>query len=502
MNHVFGLGGSETTAEKPAARIYPAVTGSSTSPPAYSSLLYARGFYLTKYQAPDLEAHWSSSGFGNYTLAWDNRNPVGIVEHDGYGVAIVGRCYDLSSGVGDPVEVLRSVLRSAQSGTASLDRTLYELAGRYIIIVRTPDELILESDATGMKGAYYATAGGIVASHAELAARLTGDTAPSQFGSHGWLGRNGASTFPGNYTEYRAIRLLTPSLQLSVDIGATRRVYPIGRPPSLTVGEAAENILGDMRMQVDWLTAENQPLVSLTAGMDSRVTLAATRERKQDCLYFSYATAAGGSVKSTNADRTFAASLAGREGLRFRGVQAPPDIDPELLDIMRRNSVRPHARAVAAAYREQLPLDAVHIRSNIYEIGRSYYHHGTPRDSRMMTAERMSQLLIGKREVPQRILEAFQEWIELASFGEQADGYDLYDLYYWEIRMGSWMQAVMLESDIAHDTYTLVNSRRILTSFLGVSKPDRAAGSVSRAIIKSAWPQLFSYPVNGVVYED
>lgn len=463
-----------------------------------ASLLYARGYYLTDGERPDLGSHWRTAEIGPLTLGWDSRNPVCVTSGSGHQIAVVGRCYDLALSTGDAQTIGRNLLQALIEGTSAFSRAAYNLAGRFVLVARTPMGIFLETDATGMKAGYYALSGGIVASHSRLAASLVGSTDASPFGGADWFGRTKAFTYPGSYTEYAAIRLLTPSTRLSVQSGKIQRVYPLSEPVALQSREAAAHILHLMRKQLVWLTSIGQPQISLTAGLDSRVTLAASGPYREACLYFSYATARGSSVQSTREDLEFASRLAVDKGLRHQQVEAPEQIPSEIESVMSTNSKRVHARSVAYAYRTQLPADAIHIRSNIYEVGRAYFQHGSRRELPQLTTERMAQLLVKKGgQLDDEIVAAFGDWVETTAFDHIPNGYDPHDLYYWEIRMGSWMQAVLLESDIAHDTYILVNSRRILDLFLGVSQADRVSGVMMYHIIHEAWPELLDLPVNG-----
>lgn len=77
------------------------------------------------------------------------------------------------------------------------------------------------------------------------------------------------------------------------------------------------------------------------------------------------------------------------------------------------------------------------------------------------------------------------------------EGYEPLDLFYWEHRMVSWFNKVLLESDVAHDTHILVNSRVILRIMLSVPEPDRRSGRVLDHLVALAWPEAFALPVNG-----
>ncbi|GEM_PF-3969527 len=266
---------------------------------SYASLLYSRGYYLTAGTAPKIGKHWRSSTIGGHTLAWDSRNRVSITAAGGYQVAVLGRCIDLSASTGEAEPIGLRILSAFLESDKELGAALIDLSGRYVVILSAPYGLYLETDATGMKAAYYASSGGVVASHASLAASLAGTEAPSRFGDTGWFGRSGAFSYPGQCTEYAEINSLTPNTRLSVRDGGIRRVHPMAPGEQLAAADAARSILPLMQQQMAWLSAEGMPLVSLTAGLDSRVTLAACRPYRDRCAFFSYTTSRGSSVEST-----------------------------------------------------------------------------------------------------------------------------------------------------------------------------------------------------------
>lgn len=467
----------------------------------YRHLKFVRGYYLTDKDLPDLGRHWRTVTLGDRTLSWDGRVAGAVVQKGGFKVALIGRAYHLGIANSSLMDIASHLSTARTMGKAAYIRALYDLAGRYVVFDQSEEGTFLQTDAAGMRTAYYANGGGTVSSHAALTAKLLGDERESVFGSRTWFGETKAGTHPGARTEFEQVRMLTPNMEVDVASGKIGRVGPYPQGVVRTAEEAAAEIVPLLQRQLLDLVEQGQsPLVSLTAGLDSRTTLALTYPVRHKLTYFSYVTHRPGRESASEPDMEFARDLCEDHGLRHEVVTVDTVLGKGALsDVMRDNSRRVHAPSIAAAYRDQLPFDSVHIRSNVYEIGRSFFRKSNsgkvlPTLTVAQLAKRIARNM--EHESYQESVEAFQEWVDSTGFSEVA-GYDPYDLYYWELRMGRWLPAAMIESDIAHDTYTVVNCRRILELFLSVSLEDRLEAKVFDAIIGMTWPELFVYPVNG-----
>lgn len=465
----------------------------------YIHLRYVRGYFLTDRVAPGLGDHWATTRFGNYTLGWDQRTPSANATIGDRTVVLIGRAFHLVLNTADLEQIVGQIARSRQLGREAYDRELYELSGRYIVIDHGPDGTYLQTDAVGMRSAYYAKTGGTVTSHAGLTAQIIGDDSPSAFGAKDWFRAAKAPSHPGRATEYTGVQVVTPNTELDVATNDLRRVGPTPRGADRPVHEVAAELVPLLQAQIGALVEQGRPLVSLTAGLDSRTTLALSYPFRKDMIYFSHVTYRGDQTSPSEPDMLLARQICEDYGLDYRVVTITGMLTGGPLNaVIRGNSRRIHAPSIAAEYRDQLPPDSVHLRSNIYEIGRSFFRNAATKELPELTAEEFAKRIIRVRahESFQAGVEAFDDWLVAAKFSD-VEGYDPYDLYYWELRMSRWLPAHITESDIAHDTYTVVNSRRILELFLSVSLEDRLSAKLFDVIIGMTWPELFKYPVNG-----
>jgi hypothetical protein len=93
------------------------------------------------------------------------------------------------------------------------------------------------------------------------------------------------------------------------------------------------------------------------------------------------------------------------------------------------------------------------------------------------------------------VVEAFRQYLDLVRF-DQRSGYDAFDLFYWEHRMGTWHSQVVLESDPAFESHSLLNARAVLQPLMAVPVADRMAGTVFQRIIRQRLPELDDIPIN------
>ncbi|WP_147375361.1 asparagine synthetase B family protein [Jiangella rhizosphaerae] len=463
-------------------------------------LLYARGFLLTSSPVTAPVDHWRRARLGAWYLAYDPRNALTVAStDDGVWVALIGLALDLNGLSADRSAVVRSLLTARRRGRLAYLAAIDDLVGRFVVIDGDGTATRLQTDATAMRSVFYASASlpRVVAGHAQLVAEVAGADR-SGFAAGGWLTDHGAYCLPGRATPYAGVAQLTPNTELELESREVHRVYPRTAPEPASVDETVDELRELLQGQVRELAARTPLMTSLTAGMDSRTTLAVTRPVHESVRYFTYSLRYGAHVDNAGhaLDLTTARTLAGGLRLDHQVVIVGGTVEDEgLRRVMARNSQRIHNRGLAAAYLTDLPADRLHLRSNLFEIGRAYYR-AQRRERPELTPETMAAILCKKNATDPDVVAEFAAFV--ADTGHtRFDGYDPYDLFYWEHRSGVWLSTVYLESDLAHDTYTVLNSRRIYGLLLGVPLESRIRGDVYLGLLRSMWPELLDWPVNG-----
>lgn len=459
---------------------------------SYDHLVYSRGFLISDSNPVGLPAHWSSESLGRWTFHYDPATPMSVMG----GTLLFGHAVDLGAAISD-----LSTIAAAVDGKplSDLQEYLDQLSGRYLVVKSDGERLKIQQDATGMRAVYYTEAmyPFVAGSHQGLVAMQV--NAPQGYFGGSFLRDNNVQTHPGRKTQNVGVVRQLPNTELDSISRRTERIFPRVSVEPCTAAEATDVIIETANIQ---LGAIEQPLMSsLSAGLDSRVTLALLKNAIKDTKFFTYVIADKPLNTGNQHDLSGATDLATRFGLDHETLFVSTNMDDAFESMMHKNAPFSHSRSIAKAYLDYLPHDALHIRSNVFEIGRCYYRNIGMIPNKL-SAHSMRYITANGKSLDLPTYDAFEEYRIMTNLDAAVDlGYDELDVFYWEYRMGSWMTSVYHESDVAHDTHTLINSRLVLKKLLGVPLEDRLTGAAFRGTIAKSWPELLEVPVNGVLLE-
>jgi 2-polyprenyl-3-methyl-5-hydroxy-6-metoxy-1,4-benzoquinol methylase/transcription initiation factor TFIIIB Brf1 subunit/transcription initiation factor TFIIB len=410
---------------------------------------------------------------------------------------------DPQENVVEAADVVRVLASNLEISRDSFNRIVDRIVGRFVLFSRDSTESTIQTDAAGLSAIYY-TEGGIVGSHAHLVADASGLDDMSPFADSAWETGNSVSYLPGLATIFSGVRQLTPNTELLIPAMQVRRVYPRRPPTQMSVADAVDQLHPLLTSEVAMLPSRSDSLlVSVTAGIDSRTTLATLHPIADRIRLFTYTPTYGrfADLPIVQTDRVIAQQIAHRLGFElFEAVIEADSVDSEIRHLLELNVHHEHIWPLAQWYLENLAPGTLHIRSNLSEIGRAFYRKGKAR-TLPLDPEMMVRTYRGRSPSVRIAREAFEEFAEVTGF-EAFEGFDPYDLFYWEQRMGRWHANLVAESDLSHDTWILLNSRQMLEILLSVPLEDRLAASVFRSLIRRSWPQLMRWPINAVAPDD
>lgn len=377
----------------------------------------------------------------------------------------------------------------------SEDSFLEELShtnGRYVLIYRRRDgQHYILTDAAGIRGTlFHRGRGRTICSHLALLAvgpakHETPDNRPFKFG------------FPGRMTPLSNVYLLTPNTKLHFESFRPERYWPTKEIISKPLEYVADFIGERLFNSYQWLRTNFDPFITITAGIDSRVTLAIAQKNGRYATYYRSDEQDTDKIdlettisiaRSFNLDHTI---------LTRENWESAPEEYKNLINI---NTFRKHLPGVAFAYRNVMvrdPQKSVHIRSNLSEIGRRFYQW---RNVEIRTPDDLVRVWTNnpKLHTPENI-SAFREYAEATGF--MSAPVELTSLFYWEHRMGSWHSQVALESDIACESLSLYNCRALLASMWSVPEEDQKKSKVLKHIVATRWPELVNFPLNGKPFD-
>jgi hypothetical protein len=436
-------------------------------------------------------------------LAYHRRSEHASATRRAAEVHVVGDAYSTESPRRSASTIARRLAAALARSDAEFHAALDELHGRFVLIYRRSGDADyrLTSDATGMRAILYAPGARVAASHPGLAAFATGAQrlAPQPFTGYGLFGRS--SGFEG-------IVMAVPNHEVDLATGVLARYWPREPIPELTPAQSAQRILPIMKSSLDGVARRHGTLVtSLTAGLDSRVTLAIALATKRvpAMTFFTYRRGIDHWIEST--DLATAPQLASQFHLRhvILDVDGHPDPTQRWHEVVGLNTTTPDLPQISHMYTLAFgDSGAVHLRSNVSEVGRLFYKHKRYPIHAPKTGEDLATIHFHSRpsdvlppeEGRAEAIAAFEEFFEATDFETGMRFVDGRDLFYWEHRMGAWHSQVVAESDPAFDSVSLFNSRVVLTAMLGPTPRQRSASAHLYELLYDVDPHLLDIPVN------
>lgn len=427
--------------------------------------------------APELELAMSESRFGRLLLL-------------GGGVAP-----EISSQSWDEIAVWLSEAVSVDE----LQRRIDAVSGRFAVFRFQDSSILVQNDVQGLRGVFHTdtTLPPVVGSHANLVGEVV--SAPkNSFARKDFHKHTNLRTPPGRHTTRHGVLALLPNTELSMPSRQVTRIYPRAQRIEIPTSEILPQVEAELEAVLGLLARSEHPvLVSLSAGLDSRLTLALCRPHIQRLRFFTYDIEAVQNAANQH-DTQDAMKLVQRFNLPHVLIRVQGGASAMIRKVLAVNRHRAHAPGLAEQYRELFSPDAVHLRSNGNGTLTSWYRRSGWPDVPVTAAYRM-QLSAQKMRPDLGVLDAFTEsWLASQAWKIEELGHSGLDFAYGEDRMGVWHQNIVQESDIAFETRVPFGSRKIVDLMLSTPLQDRRTGQLFVDLIRRRWPDLLDIPVNGV----
>lgn len=373
---------------------------------------------------------------------------------------------------------------------AMVEHAIYALAGSFLFVLDDGAHRRLYLDACGSLSAVYdpatrraaATSLQLVAP-AEEASRFRADLYEAlSIARDGW--------FPAGLTAHDGIRRLMPNHYLDLDDFETRRHWPRAPIARAAAPRAAcGTILSEMRRTMSAAAAEGPAYVSLTAGNETRMLVAAARGLRAD---FTYVTVRAEGVEL---DRVRAEELAARFGLAHRLIPLRESDAAGARDWHARTGYTfggPHMRTHPTTH--ALRDREFFLGGLGGEIGRGFFWRKTDDDDTPLDAEGLWARM-GLPPQPE-VLPHVARWQE--GVRDLPTLLQL-DLAYLELRMGCWGFAPCYASVTPLRLHPLI-SRASFEAMLslppGWRRMQDRSNRMIREVIAQGWPELLELPIS------
>jgi hypothetical protein len=415
-------------------------------------------------------------------------------------LTLIGHVLDPLAPEASNEDIVRALLHRFTSRAALIEAT-DRFGGRWLLVATSAEESFLFHDALGLRQAFYTdpvvTGAMWVMSQAGIASEmlsLTPDEQALDYLDTQTFRRTFESRFPAAASTFKGLKHLLPNHWLDLSTARSHRFWPSAPLEALTPETAIDRICTLMSGQIRAAAARFDLVLSLTAGIDSRLMLATAREvADRVCIM----TLRQGRMPDNFPDIEIPARLLKRLELSHNVVHATSTMTPEFSLQFKRNVylAHDHYGYDAEAILKHFGRTKAVLTGSGAEVGRCAFRRKLPHaDHVRFTPELLAWLEY--RSTHPFLVEHFREWLADVS---QQNHVKLLDLLEWEQDYGNWLAMTQLEFDIAwREIFTPYNCRQVLATLLGVDERYRKAPDylLFQRAIQKAWPELLSEPIN------
>ena len=415
-------------------------------------------------------------------------------------LTLMGSILDPTDHGATDAEILNRLLDQFSDFNALIEAT-YSLGGRWIIIAVHNEQSILFHDALGLRPAFYTdidrvdglwamSQPGIVAD--QFGFKISTDA--REYIDSDKFQSNPEYRWPCAGTPFREIKQLLPNHYLDLVSGDSHRYWPCRPLDMIPVNEALETLSSLLPGLVTAAAKRFDVALGITAGLDSRLVLAAC---KDFCGDISSISVQQNTMKNDHQDITVPARLLGKFGLEHKVITPKPRMTPEFSRIFRRNVFMAHdhygpdAEAILTYNSHQNTA----LTGSGAEVGKCCYSEGF-RNSNLkdITAETLLRSVnMGNHDFP---IKHFNDWLN--NLGNIYN-VNVADLFQWEHAHGNWLAMTQLEFNLAwREIITPFNCRDVLITMLSVPEQYRQPPhyELFTELIKKLWPELLCEPIN------
>ena len=485
-----------------------------------NDMLFARGFALYPRHADvsalvwnDLET-WPTKEINGYILRHHPQASVFSSVHQTGAVVLVGNAVNPFTGEleQDIVNhILANEVGMLEDGRLRTELIDYvdQLTGRFRLMFIEGDTVCALCDATALSSLYFFQQDDSIylSSHSQLLAEMVGserDSEVQEIIDSGFYSV-GRKHLPGYKSPFKGIELLGANVYISSLLKKRVRIFP--REPldkdSRTFTEVVLESADILKKTAELYVASRPVRVSLSLGQDSRISLSAFHDWRQQIEAYSYC---GNQVETVEANKVHEfAKLIGVKHHVIDTENVPLEEANELAGVLDRTSayLRKHKTTEfkkLVALLRWFPQDALEVKGEASEVGRATYTKRSGiKNFPELDARAMSNLYkkaFYPRHLLKRVDGYFEEFKRKGEFGFSSLGYDDYDLFFWEHRTACCASLGMQDHDIYHDATAIMNNRILMNNFLTPSFEDRLQDKMHLAVCEKLWPGVLATPTS------
>lgn len=467
----------------------------------YHNLLFRRQFLLTPNRCNSL-SHWQHQSLGQLHLYAhpDIELSVFGTAHGTVNMALIGYMIHPDSPKRSNIQILNDIATSTNT-IEGISEYLRSLAGRFVLILSTPEDTFAFHDPCGLRTLYYTEYEGRVhfGSQPLIFEHIMPVEAGNRFLSYGeseYKKNHLEHWIPSGCSLYERIHHLVPNHYLRFSTRTQTRYWPNRNIQRRLLDDAVHEASLLLEKLIQAGNARYKLAFPLTAGWDTRTLLSACRSIAPNVFFY---TLQYRRLQLESSDIRIPRKILQSLGYHHHVLDCRKSPDAEFADIYERNTPMAHLDdwgRIAYGMMEIYPSDRLCLKGNCSEICRCFYYK-SGKHPPIVSSDQIIQLEKGWELLP-FVRDRLSDWYKDGYPVAVDSGVDILDLFYWEHRMGSWQAQSQQEWDIVQETFSPFNHRGLLEIMLGVPPQYRCAPDYAlyRKMQEALWPEVLVQPIN------
>ncbi|WP_411843709.1 hypothetical protein [Salinicoccus sp. HZC-1] len=430
-----------------------------------------------------------SINMNDWTLFYSEDLDVTVHEKGANSIVVLGYMLDIRDG-----DLTTEKIAKKLGQTNNIDNELNYINGRYVVILNKNNGLYVYTDASALMPINYSQTDKVISSHDILIKEI--------------LEHNGKTINPVqeellgsfDFTRYQEIFKFNPSLKLNLKDNTFERYYPITEIKRKSIEDILKELdlyFGEM---IKWLKKwDNDIILTLTGGYDSRVSMALTNELSGRIEYVTYLHP---NLKrlSEVAKKIYEVDIFITEALeknfRINRTQvnlADYNLKGEEREYYKNILQTAHSFPLIDYFKNERKFKkALHIKSTVFGMGKSDFPLN--KNHNPETYKEMGEFIHGVSNDALKLsnysdilTDYYKRNLQSENVGK---GRHFFEIFHLESRMGNWHSNVTQETDPELLEFIFVNARRILDLLQSPSIQERRDKVLYKNIINKYWPAL------------
>lgn len=457
---------------------------------------YFKGYLISENQIQNLKDN-QTFHIGNHYLYYSNDLKFTHYKTEYDEIVILGYCFDTHC-IEDTEEDIAKKLVQMIKNKENFHEMINRINGRYVLIVKDESGVIIYPDATTMRPIFYHDNFPVIASHSYLVK----EAVEKQYEV---TVKNRNYTVNGflDFSKFENIYKLNPNNYRNLNQGSNVRFFPSEDYCQKNVEQLIEESEGVIKNEIEWVKKQPDIFMTLTGGIDSRVTLSFLHDRMIPMLtYMTENKGMTAYAKTTYAnDYKIVNTIADDLNLNheFRTINSS-EVPKEYNTVFRGQMESGHSIGLSYMFATSPEYhNKLHVKSTIYELSKLAFRMELYKSNKIedyLTAmnNNIPKHLIKDQAFKNDALKGYLDRNHLSYASSK--GYYLMDLFYQEQRMGNWHSNITSETDNTMEVFVFMNTREMINILTSQSLNDRKDFTLFKEWIAKYWGVLNYYPIN------